>query len=137
MDSNNIHLPEGKRLTKPKQLILDYFNNNRDHVTADGLFRKIKPLLPQIGIATVYRNLNDLASLGILKQLSYPGMPALYELADRQHAHFYCEYCHQIYDVSSLDKAIEANRAYEGHYIKEVNVELKGLCKKCMVDYFG
>ncbi len=137
MNSQTIHLPKGKRLTRSKQVIMDYFSNHQDHITADVLFKEVKDLIPGIGLATIYRNLNDLASLGILKQLSYPNMPIYYEYADKGHSHFYCDYCHKIYDIETLDNKIEKNRALQGHYIKDVNIELRGICKNCVTDYFG
>lgn len=137
MNSGAIHFPKGKRLTKSKQVILDYFSNSEEHTTADELYKKLITQLPGICLATVYRNLNDLASLGILKQLSYPNMPVYYEYAGEAHSHFYCDYCHKIYDVEVPSNSIEANRAYHGHYIKDVNIELKGICKNCLVNYFG
>jgi len=137
MYSKSINLPAGRRLTKSKRVILDYFSDNKVHVTAELLFKILKFKLPNIGLATVYRNLNDLTDSGILKQLSFPNMPLYYELADGHHAHFYCEYCHHIYDVELPDKKIETNRAWQGHYIKDANVELRGICKNCTTDYFG
>jgi Fur family transcriptional regulator, peroxide stress response regulator len=137
MYQNNIHLAAGKRLTKSKQSILDYFSNNKVHITTDELYCHLKGKLPNIGLATVYRNLNELSGLGILKQLSYPGMPVYYELLDDRHEHFYCEHCRHIYDVDLPGKTIATNQTLHGHYIKDVNVELKGICKNCMRDYFG
>lgn len=137
MYSKTINLPAGRRLTKAKQVILDYFEDNKGHTTAERLFKRVKSKLPNIGLATVYRNLNDLAESGILKQLSFPGLPTYYELADGHHTHFYCEYCHNIYDVESPGKKIETNRAWQGHYIKDANIELRGICKNCTADYFG
>ena len=137
MYSKTINLPKGRRLTRSKQMIMDYFSNHHGHFTTEKLYIEIKKQLPQLGLATVYRNLNDLVGLGVLKQLSYPGMPVAYELSNGHHAHFYCEYCHNIYDVEIPGKSIDCNRAWQGHYIKDVNIELKGICKNCTTVYFG
>ena len=137
MYTKTINLPKGRRLTRSKQMIMDYFSDHLGHITAEKLYEDIKKKLPQIGLATIYRNLNELSGLGILKRLSYPRMPVYYELFDGHHSHFYCEYCHSIYDVEMPGKKIKTNRAWQGHYIKDANVELEGICKSCMKDSFG
>lgn len=136
MNRQIIKLPPGKRLTKSKQAIVDLLVEENGHISTEELFRVLKKKLPNLGLATVYRNLNDLANLGILNQLSYPGLPLYYEYAKDKHAHFYCEYCHNIYDVEMPIKSINTSKQWQGHYIKEINIEFKGICKKCILDCF-
>jgi len=133
----NIKLPPGKRLTEAKQTIVDFLYNNKGHYTAEQLHKTLQELLPNLGLATIYRNLNDLVYSGILNQLSYPGLPLQYEYSHSKHAHFYCEYCRKIYDLNIPSSNLDNIKQWEGHYIKGVNVELQGICKNCVNNYFG
>lgn len=49
-----------KRYSKQRELILRVLQNRIDHPTADMLYSDLKNEMPDIGIATVYRNLSDL-----------------------------------------------------------------------------
>ena len=56
--------------SKQRELILKTVLENRIHPTADRVFSLLKPEHPGLSLATVYRNLNQLAQNGLLLKLS-------------------------------------------------------------------
>ena len=52
--------------SKQRELILKAVLENRVHPTADAVFSFLKPDHPELSLATVYRNLNQLAKNGLL-----------------------------------------------------------------------
>ncbi len=133
----HINLPPGKRLTRPKQIIIDYLSAKRQHITAEQLYNTLKENQTRIGIATVYRNLNELAELGVLNRITYVGQPTHYEYWHESHAHFYCEHCHSIHDIQVPDNSIDNLKHWQGHYVKEKKIELRGICQRCLKEYFN
>ncbi|OIO47124.1 MAG: hypothetical protein AUJ28_01210 [Parcubacteria group bacterium CG1_02_37_51] len=131
-----IKLAPGKRLTRPKQIIIDYLSVKRQHITAEQLYGFLKGEQTTIGLATIYRNLNELSELGLVRRISYAGQPVFYEYCREPHAHFYCEQCHSIHDIQVPDNSIDNLKYWQGHYIKETKIELRGICEKCLKEYF-
>ena len=58
-----------KNYSKQRQLILDTLKNKVDHPTAETLYKDVKNQMPEIGIATVYRNLAALCDAGEVVKL--------------------------------------------------------------------
>ena len=127
-----------KKYSKQRELILQSLRNRVDHPTADMLYADIKNQMPEIGIATVYRNLADLYESGEIAKLKCSIGPDRFDGNMTSHIHFECEECHEIYDIMIQDtqtKKIENEimRLSEniGAQCKSSQISLMGLCKKC------
>lgn len=84
-----------------------------------------------IGIATVYRLLNEGAEAGHYAVVEVPGGPVRYEPADRpHHHHFECLDCHRVYDVAGCPGGID--RLVPEHFtLQSHEVLLRGRCADC------
>lgn len=71
------------RLTQQREVVLDVMTAHQgQHLTADEVYLFAKEKMPNIGIATVYRTLERLATIGVLyKSVFEPGRYR-YELYD-------------------------------------------------------
>lgn len=121
--------------TKQRELIKNAIMESNTHPTADELFQKIRIQLPTISLATVYRNLNMLASDGIIRKIEMPDMPDRFDWRMTVHDHLYCEKCGKVFDFtlsSALDKQIEE---VSGMQVKQYNLIAKGICSDCMKSY--
>ena len=59
------------RYSKQRELILDIVRSNAVHPTAEWVYEHARKVMP-IGIATVYRNLNQLADAGLIRCIPSP-----------------------------------------------------------------
>lgn len=85
----------------------------------------------EIGIATVYRQLNLLLSMGQLSALELPGQPLHYELTDRGiHHHFVCRACGRVYPVEARLESIQSMNP-AGFILERCAVILYGRCRDC------
>jgi Fur family ferric uptake transcriptional regulator len=76
----------GLKITHPRMCILRVLQNNRNrHLTADGIYRRLAESGEEIGLATVYRVLNQFESSGLVEKHNFEGGQAYYELDDGQH----------------------------------------------------
>lgn len=91
----------------------------------------IRARCPGVGIVTVYRTLELLNSLGIVRRLDL-GDGARYELAEDHHHHMICESCGDIseFDECPLDPARlpATNPQFE---VRSHSVEVYGRCAVC------
>ena len=76
----------GLKITQPRLSILRVLQNHRDgHLTADDIYRLLIESGEEIGLATVYRVLNQFESSGLVEKHNFESGQAYYELNDGEH----------------------------------------------------
>ena len=76
----------GLKITHPRLCILRVLQGNRNrHLTADDIYRRLAESGEEIGLATVYRVLNQFESSGLVEKHNFEGGQAYYELYDGEH----------------------------------------------------
>ncbi|MGN1125424.1 MAG: Fur family transcriptional regulator [Candidatus Gastranaerophilaceae bacterium] len=116
-----------------KEIVLKTLKENVVHPTAEYLCTKIKEEFPNVGTATVYRNLKKMSENGLIKRIDGLEPATHYDHNTHEHFHFMCDKCKRIYDVPSSiapnipQKATEAT----GFVITDYDVILHGICEHC------
>ena len=76
----------GLKITHPRKRILNVLEDNRTrHLTADDIYRSLVEGGEDIGLATVYRVLNQFETAGIVEKHNFEGGQAYYELDEGSH----------------------------------------------------
>ncbi len=121
--------------SKQRELILDTLKRNAVHPTAEKLFEIIKNEQPDsnIGIATVYRNLNKMANSGTIKRISGLEDAEHFDHNTYTHYHFMCEKCHRVFDIDAkiAPDIIENTKNRTGFIINSYDIVLHGICNEC------
>lgn len=127
-----------KKYSKQRELILQSLKNRMDHPTAEMLYTDLKAQMPEIGIATVYRNLSDLCEMGEIIKIKSQIGPDRFDGNKKEHIHFECNECHEIEDIYihkeqniKINDEIKKLSKNIGAECKNANIWLTGLCKKC------
>lgn len=60
------------KYSRQRNLIFDIVRNTDVHPTPEWVYEQARQVMPSIGVATVYRNLNALAQAGQLKRIVSP-----------------------------------------------------------------
>lgn len=105
------------------------------HLTADEVYLFAKEKMPNIGIATVYRTLERLATIGVLyKSVFEPGRYRyeLYDDTSHYHHHVICLGCGMIFEVEE-DLLFNLEQSLQNKGFKIVDHDLKffGYCPAC------
>lgn len=87
------------RYSPQRERIIDVLRIARDHPTADTIFRRARESMPGISLATVYRNLTQLALAGEVSTLETTDGFIHYDGNMTPHRHFICNECHRIIDL--------------------------------------
>ena len=90
-----------RRNTRQRCVIYEELNHTGYHPTAEELFQQVRKRLPDISMATVYRNLSILCDEGRIIELCYGRQKMRYEAATGAHDHFVCLECRQWFDLTS------------------------------------
>jgi len=75
---------QGLRITEPRQAVLDVMQKMSGHHSADEIFFRVHRLYPGIGLATIYRTLDLLTRLGLVKKHDFGQGRARYELITKE-----------------------------------------------------
>jgi Fe2+ or Zn2+ uptake regulation protein len=125
---------EGRRLGAARRQVIDAVAAHDGPVSAEQLAEE----LPEIHVSSIYRSLNMLEELGLVRHVHLSHGPAVFEVADRATAVRYlvCEVCGRAVAVSaevfaSLHRKIEREHDFlldSGHFA------LSGRCVSCERD---
>lgn len=124
------------RLTSQREAILKVFAaNQRKHFSAEELLAEVKKINPDLGLATIYRNLELFCSLGMTHQLDFNNSYKYYELnvQNQHHHHFICQKCGKIIEfndrvLEEFEKRLEAEHNFQ---IFDHRIKFFGLCQDC------
>lgn len=119
--------------SKQREIILNTLQTNAVHPTAEFIQSVLKKKDPNISLATVYRNLNLLASNGTIKKVQGLEQSVHYDHNTHEHYHFICDNCKKIFDIpADIATDIEAKtRAKTGFSIHGHEIIFHGLCAEC------
>ncbi|MEK6915117.1 MAG: transcriptional repressor [Nanoarchaeota archaeon] len=119
-----------KRETKQKRAIEETIGKTNKFFTAEDLYEKLRKDNPKIGIATVYRFLNELQKERAI-HVFVCDRKNLYSKSGMSHSHFICEKCGNVRHIH-LDKIDFIKKHLDGD-VCHVQVEVSGVCSKCKV----
>ena len=97
------------------------------------LYELVRPLMPSISLATVYRNLNQLVDNGSIRKISGLDGAVHYDHCVEKHYHFICTCCNKVYDVPyNVAEDLEQKlKSFTGLEAQSTELTFKGLCSDC------
>jgi len=109
----------GLKVTQPRKRILELLDEaGNKHVTADDIYRVLIQAGEDIGLATVYRVLNQFEAAGLVVKHNFEGGQAYYELdSGDHHDHMVCVETGKVIEFSNAKiEKLQANIASEHGY---------------------
>ena len=121
------------RQSRQRDLVLEIVRSTMDHPTADWVYRQARRRLRRISLGTVYRNLKQLAALGLIREIQAGGPKARFDGNIGRHYHIRCLGCGRLSDLPlSVSKRLEEEaRRATSYLIVGHEVEVHGLCPLC------
>ncbi len=99
MTDNNTALKKaGLKVTLPRLKILEVLQEpDNHHVSAEDLYKRLIDMGEEIGLATVYRVLNQFDDAGIVTRHNFEGGKSVFELTQQHHHdHLICLDCGKV-----------------------------------------
>ncbi len=123
----------GFRLTYQRRLILDYIKQQARHVTADEIFTHVSGQCPEFSLATVYRNLQWLHGVGLLRKFDLGKERLEFEYAAApMHHHLICKSCGAEQEIDNHVMVCFRAHVLE-HYGFEADPEHQAIFGRCAV----
>ena len=121
-----------EKYTIQRKVILEELSLLKSHPTADELFQIVRIRLPKISLATVYRNLADLAASGKIRKTELPGGKARFETKIEPHFHLRCVHCEAIEDLPlSKEEIGDFLKDKVTRRVQDFELCFSGLCRSC------
>ncbi len=126
------------RLTPQREAVVEVLIDNADaHLSAENIFMQTKHNYPDIGLATVYRTLELLESLGLVHKFEYGDGQSRYEVNqsadDHYHHHLICVKCGSIGEFKDdlLDEIEQEIAKETGFLVTDHCLRFFGICREC------
>lgn len=123
----------GFKLTLPRQAVLEVLESSEGHLTPAEVLARAQSIYPSLGRATVYRTLELLTNLGVVRPIFLGERGVCLTLAEGGHHHLVCNDCGAVIEfdectVGELEQELaqRLNFQIRGHLL-----EFYGLCAQC------
>jgi Fur family ferric uptake transcriptional regulator len=120
-------------MTRQRKTILNILRQTKSHPSADEIYELVRKELPRISLGTVYRNLEVLASMGLIQKLELGGTIKRFDWNPNKHYHIRCLVCGKVDDapiapLNQLEDELYGATVFSiiGH-----RLEFEGLCPDC------
>lgn len=126
---------EGMRLTRPRQAVMEILTGATVPLSPQSIHQRSLKTDEEIGLVTVYRTLDLLAELGLVRRVHDHDECQGYVLASPgHHHHLICRKCGKAVEFTGEDdltSMLDRIRRQTGYNIDEHILQLYGLCPKC------
>lgn len=94
------------------------------------LLAEAQKAVPNLSLATIYRNVKGLIADGVVDVVSLPGETDRYEIHKHHHHHFHCNTCQQVTDIDACPGDL-SRLMPTGYKLESHELTLYGRCPSC------
>ena len=122
-----------ERKSYKRDMILALLKSVACHPTAEWIYLELKPEIPELSLATVYRNLEQLADKNIIKKIEGENKTTHYDGNPLPHYHLSCTSCSRIYDFPAEFVSLPLSELSESSHfdVTDYDVHFRGICPGC------
>ena len=119
---------------RKRDAILSCLRQTTEHPSADWVYAKLKPEIPDLALGTVYRNLTLFKDQGLITSLGTVGGVERFDGNTTPHVHFICTNCHRVLDLHQIQVPAELNASAgraSGGVVESCQLTFRGRCSGC------
>lgn len=122
----------GLRMTPQRQLVLDAVRE-LGHATPEQICTRVQRAAPAVNITTVYRTLDLMERLGLVRHTHLGHGAPSYSEQQHQHVHLVCHSCGAVIEAPTdlMDALATRLLAESGFALDASHVALSGRCQDC------
>ncbi|MGA7616268.1 MAG: Fur family transcriptional regulator [Thermoanaerobaculia bacterium] len=121
----------GMNMTPQRMAVYKALLESREHPSPEMLYRRVRRSMPSLSLATIYKTLDTLEGLGLVREVAVGSETRRYDANMHQHHHLVCSSCHKIMDYydDGLDRLLPSKMA--GFVPREISIRITGVCEPC------
>ena len=119
---------------RKRDAILNCLRATTEHPGAEWIYERVRQEIPNISLATVYRNLSLFKEQGLIASLGTVKGVERFDGNTAPHVHFICSGCGRILDLPKISVPEELNKAVarsSGGTVESCQLSFTGLCENC------
>jgi Fur family peroxide stress response transcriptional regulator len=123
----------GLAATHQRLAVWQALRSMHGHPSPEEVYGRVKPRVPGISLATVYKNIHLLIEAGAFREVSLHHGSMRVETNQEPHHHLVCRKCRSITDIDSAHLGIagERRKLPGGFLAERFSVDVLGLCGAC------
>ncbi|HEY6287340.1 MAG TPA: transcriptional repressor [Ktedonobacteraceae bacterium] len=132
--SNEMLRKRGYRLTPQWFMILSVIQEAEEHLSIDQITERVQKGNPYVSLSTIYRTLELLRELGLVRENHLPGEQPHYEAAEgKAHHHLVCRNCRAIIHLDNTLLGNLNELLQEEFHFHNLTLDLvaAGYCDSC------
>lgn len=124
----------GLAVTEQRRAIFAALAQSREHPSAEQIHRAVRARMPNVSLATIYKNLEALSAIGAVSDVNPLHEHGRYEAAlpgtgaGSPHHHLVCVRCRRVVDLHEARVSVGNPHGFE---VRAVRVQVEGLCPAC------
>jgi Fur family ferric uptake transcriptional regulator len=124
----------GLRWTPQRRVLVEVLSRSNGHVTGAELVERCRAVDPATTPSTVYRTLDVLEGLGIVRHAhGADGREEFHVMPESEHGHLHCLGCRHTWEIeadeaATLVAALQADRSFR---VDLSHLSVSGLCRAC------
>ncbi len=125
---------QGYKLTRQRKAVVEVVTQAHARLSAADVFAKAQRLCPDLGLTTVYRTLEILEQMGVIRRVHLDdGCEGFAPAAAAHGHHLICSSCQATieFEECNLNSLLKHVAAQTGFTIEQHWLELVGLCPRC------
>lgn len=124
----------GYKVTPQRMAIYEILASTDVHPSAETLFRRLLPQHPAMSLATVYKTIEMLKTVGIISAINVGEDSFRYEIAGNDHPHLICTECRSVENADWLEcgEFAESLRKLRNFTLHTQRFYFYGICAACM-----
>ena len=119
-----------ERSTKQRAAIQEALKKLGRPLLPQELLAEAQKSVPNLSLATIYRNIKGLVADGLVEVVSLPSETDRYEIHKHHHHHFHCNSCQQVTDIDACPGDL-SKLMPSGYLLEEHQITLYGRCQNC------
>lgn len=119
-------------MTPQRQLVLDAVHD-LEHATPEQICARVQETAPAVNITTIYRTLDLLENLGLVRHAHLGHGAPTYSEQEHQHVHLVCHVCGEVAEAPAdlMDGLAGRLQTEAGFSLDATHVALSGTCRSC------
>ena len=123
----------GIRVTPQRLAVYRTLAADLSHPSADTVYGRLRPDLPTLSLATVYRILESFEREGLVRRVSTSDGAGRFDANVRPHQHLVCRVCKGVsdFDAPSLARVGIPQAVTPEFTAEEIDIRIVGICRSC------
>ena len=121
-----------RKHSKKRDAVYECLRSTKSHPSADWIYARLKPDIPDLSLGTVYRNLNLFREEGLIASVGTVDGLERFDADVSPHTHFVCRVCGAVIDAGGADvPGSLLTQAAEAGEVESCRITFFGVCHSC------